>query len=786
MNASIRRYPKVGDIFFIDENGKKRFVAGSDVTTEEADALQAVGVVFHTMGERFLVVGGQNTTTKKWSAVADYEIAAIPSESGSYAVKLLSETVGDFTYTKSEGTIEEFVAQLNTWLASNATKWEAYMYNGKGYLQMSTYDAYESTVGIAGTTLVKLIGNELAASTTSLNYNEHGDSHDWGLGMCRQRIEEYCKTSTRAECNPTTRLNGVTQIMGILPCSETYFNGELGDGLRENFPTYQDYIDDCMVRTWELNRGIMQYRDGRELTNLLLPKKVLIKGVETPCYSAAHFANDFDCGVEGYGAGTFYLPSMHELGLLMLGITSSTTKALDPVNVALSKRTGWTQISSTASRWSCCRYYTGSAWSYTSSGYTSYYYFSTGFTVSAVSTFTLSDEEFTSTEQNVIRKIPKYGDIFIIQEGKKRFVVGSTATKEFIDSQQAVGVVYNVNGKTFDVVAGVNDLTFPWSIACDFEITTIPSESGDYAVKLQNVDLGNFTYIKSNGTKAEFVEQLNTWLSDNAPKWEAYVESEDVAILQLSDYTVYENTCTITGCTLVKRVGSEIAAETNSTCRNQVLQRTIYNGCCRARLEAWVTNATDKINNPTTRMNGATQLFVTFPCSKAYYDGELGDGLRENFPTYQDYLDACMVRTKEVGIGIMKYHDGKLIAGKLLNKKLFVRGVERDAYPAAVWANEFDSGVEGYGSGTFHLAGMSELSTLMRDLTNGTSFPMDAVNVSLGKRTGWSRISVTAGRWSCCQYNSDSAWSYYNGGICINNGFYGRLCVSAVARFTLD
>ena len=385
---TIKKIPEVGDIFIIVD-GKKRFVSGSDCTKEFIDQQQAVGVVYYVQGKTFYVVAGNNTTGKKWSVVADYEITAIPSESGSYAVKLLNVAVGDFAYIKSEGTIEEFVTQLNTWLASNAPKWEAYMYNGKGYLQMSTYDAYESTVSIAGTTLVKLIGNELAASTTSINYNEHGDSHGYGLGMCRQRIEEWCKASTDSRCNPTSRLDGVTQIMGTLPCSETYFNGELGDGLRANYATYQDYIDDCMVRTWELNRGIMQYRDGRELTNLLLPKKVLIKGVETPCYSAAHFANDFDCGVEGYGAGTFYLPSMHELGLLMRGITSDTTKALDPVNVALSKRTGWTQISSTALRWACCRCNTGHAWHYSSNGCAYGNGFYSVFTVSAVSAFTL-------------------------------------------------------------------------------------------------------------------------------------------------------------------------------------------------------------------------------------------------------------------------------------------------------------------------------------------------------------------------------------------------------------
>ena len=386
---------------------------------------------------------------------------------------------------------------------------------------------------------------------------------------------------------------------------------------------------------------------------------------------------------------------------------------------------------------------------------------------------------------NIIRKVPKVGDIFIIVDGKKRFISGSECTEEFINKQQAVGVVYNVSRTTFDVVAGVNDKIFPWSIACDFEITKIPTESGDLAVTLQNASVGTFTYTKTDGTKAEFVAQLNTWLETNAPKWEAYMESEDVAILQLSDYTDYEGACTITGCTLVKRVGSEIAAETSSICRNQVLQRTQYNGCCRARLEAWATNATGKNNNPTTRMNGTTQLFVTFPCSKAYYDGELGDGLRENFPTYQDYLDACMVRTKEVGVGIMRF-DGKTVSDKLLNKKLLVRGVETSAYPAAVWANEFDSGVEGYGSGTFHLAGMSELSTLMRDLTNGTSLPMDAVNVSLGKRTGWSRISITSYRWSCCRFNSNSAWTSDSYGICYNYYYYYRFYVSAVARFTLD
>ena len=78
---------------------------------------------------------------------------------------------------------------------------------------------------------------------------------------------------------------------------------------------------------------------------------------------------------------------------------------------------------------------------------------------------------------NTVKLYPSVGDIFIIVDGKKRFVSGADATEEFINKQQAVGVVYDVHGRSFDVVAGVNNKTFPWSVACDFEIETIPTES---------------------------------------------------------------------------------------------------------------------------------------------------------------------------------------------------------------------------------------------------------------------------------------------------------------------
>ena len=387
---------------------------------------------------------------------------------------------------------------------------------------------------------------------------------------------------------------------------------------------------------------------------------------------------------------------------------------------------------------------------------------------------------------NTVKLYPEYGDIFFIdKDGNKRFV-GQDATTEFVNSIDAVGVVYDVNGRTFSVVAGVNDQLFPASIACDYDITCIPRESGDYEVTLNSAVVGNFTYTNTNGTKSEFVSQLNTWLETNAPKWEAYMEDDNTAILQMSTYDTYENTVSISGCTLSKRVLSELEATTNSKNRNQIGQTATYSGCCRARLGEWASTNTSSGCNPTTRMNGTTQLFVTYPCSEVYYNGELGNGLRENFSTYDDYLDACMCRSREFKNGIMQYTDGKPLADKLLNKKLLVWGVENDAYPCAVWANNFDCGVDGYGAGTFHQSSMSELAILMCNITLGTKQPLDAVNTSLSKRTGWSQISSTSRRWAAGRCNTSNAWHYNSGGICIYTYFYVRLPVSAVAHFTLD
>jgi len=391
MNNILKDRPSVGDIVVI-LNGKKKFVSGTECTSDFINSLDAVGVVYSVQGNLVRIVGGSNTTGKQWSCVADYEITAIPASSGDYTVTLNGVSQGDFTYTKDSGTIEEFTTQLNTWLAAQAAgtkakKWEAYTNDGHSYLQMKTFDEYESTVSIASTTLVKLIGSELADYTVSYTLNAVKQQSVYN-GMCRDRLEKWARNNSDANCNPTAVMDGVTQLFVTFPCSFAYYNGEKGTGLRAHFATYEDYLDACMARLFELNKGTMQFRDGKLMTSLLNAKTVLKNGVETPAYSAADWAAKYNTGVEGFGAGAFWLPSMFELGLLMRDIKTDFT---DKVNQALAKKSGWSQINPGSYRWSVSRYDSDGAWRYNDGGFTNGSGFYGSFSVSAVSAFTLDD-----------------------------------------------------------------------------------------------------------------------------------------------------------------------------------------------------------------------------------------------------------------------------------------------------------------------------------------------------------------------------------------------------------
>lgn len=385
---------------------------------------------------------------------------------------------------------------------------------------------------------------------------------------------------------------------------------------------------------------------------------------------------------------------------------------------------------------------------------------------------------------NVLKRFPEVGDFVVKTADGIRFV-SCECDKDFIDNLDTPGVVYWHRGRKVGIVGGVNDIVQKWAEVAWWEIESIPAESADCVVTLLNQNAGTFRYEKTSGTIEEFTAQLNEWLKIHAPKWESYYRSGK-GYLQFSDYDAYERKVSIGGATLSKKTGEEVAEFYANMSRNQILAKSQYNGMCRARLYDWAHDNTNAYNNPTTEMNGVTQLFITFPVSEIYFNGDFGWKLRERFKTYDAYLDACMARPFEIGNGCMQVRSGKMLCDRMKDTTVLVRGVEKPAYPAVNYAVNYDAGVEGFGSGSWWLPSMSELAILMRDITYNTSKPLDVVNKALNKKTGWSKISSNIIYWSVLSSSSDYSWYYDNFGVCNRYGhFYLRFAVSVVSAFEI-
>ena len=397
-----KKRPRIGD-FVVVVNGKKRFISPDTATSELINSVPVVGKVYDVQGKLVRIVGGINDHSEQWSNVCDFLL--VP-DSGLFneqvahilEVKLQNTVVGNFEFTPTiapdaayKNKIGDFTRQLNEWLSTNAPKWEAYVNdNDEGILQLSTYDSYESTCTITSCTLTKLVGSELAAETVSDLKNENGQDFNYYQVMCYNRALSYFATNGSTPATAPTNI-----VANTAPVTRSYFEeNELGANLRALFGTYENYIAKCMAHLRELNVGIMRFRSGKEMTAKLLTKTVLKRGVEECPYSQAVWANHYaptfnGAAIEGFGVGTFWSPSMYELGLLMRNLKTDHS---DPVNSGMTLVTGWSRINPASNRWSCCRYSTNSAWYCSNTGIVSNYgYFCYSLTVSAVSAFNLED-----------------------------------------------------------------------------------------------------------------------------------------------------------------------------------------------------------------------------------------------------------------------------------------------------------------------------------------------------------------------------------------------------------
>lgn len=195
-------------------------------------------------------------------------------------------------------------------------------------------------------------------------------------------------------------------------------------------------------------------------------------------------------------------------------------------------------------------------------------------------------------------------------------------------------------------------------------------------------------------------------------------------------------------------------------------------GCCRAQL-------LDNINKgnitPTSNMlnifevPGKARMPV---CKTAFDDNPFCEILRNNFATYDDYIDSMMIK-----IPCGKGSVGKFKSGKEITYKLF----DSATSPAKSWVEGIDINAPKLEAGNWYIPSALELGQIMRDITYGTTFwnsadislNTDIVNRVLFKLNqfdsrNWSMISGWTQRWTCSLYNSNQAFIYE-----VNFGTFG-------------
>ena len=123
------------------------------------------------------------------------------------------------------------------------------------------------------------------------------------------------------------------------------------------------------------------------------------------------------------------------------------------------------------------------------------------------------------------------------------------------------------------------------------------------------------------------------------------------------------------------------------------------------------------------------------------------------------------------GGSITEFPSGKENTYKLANCTFLdnATGEQSPLYLAANWAASISLNAPKLGKGNWWLPSSAEITEIMRDITDGTSFweaNPDIINRVLAKlrNSGWSILSASTYRWTSSRYNQFSAY-IFNGNV---------------------
>lgn len=184
---------------------------------------------------------------------------------------------------------------------------------------------------------------------------------------------------------------------------------------------------------------------------------------------------------------------------------------------------------------------------------------------------------------NVITTNPQCGDIIFHDAAKKVFFVkldtynASAAPSGWVP----MGVVAYREGDKAAIVSPSSSQSYRFLNVLRMDVTGMKLDGVEHtsSVVLDGVASGSFVYIAT--TKAEFAQQLNTWLSTHSPSGYPYscyldLDDSDRVILQYDNYSKHPSTTTMSGMSLAYTMDVEGAGYRHIV-RSGDITRGIFN-----------------------------------------------------------------------------------------------------------------------------------------------------------------------------------------------------------------
>ena len=448
--------------------------------------------------------------------------------------------------------------------------------------------------------------------------------------------------------------------------------------------------------------------------------------------------------------------------------------------------------------------------------------------------YTSKTKKITINGVNVIVDTPKVGDVMCVtrytdendsllpaDQQEVVWIDGlSINPKQLSQEYEPVGICVAINGNKAMVRYREERYNIKWSAGERWELPnlSIMNDGAEHTlqIKLNNkVNPNPFTFTAES--RLEFVNKLNTWFLANNTDYSAELVELDTDLPATDtsddkDVDSYRNRVIVNArfdessgwntfsmidvntnkqITTTRAIGKHIKAVNWYYINNGFTRNYNGGGCCNTKYYDFYSFYGENPSSAMTSINTST-----YPVNLSAFTSNVNcQILRDNFATYDEYVDSMMVKYPcGAGGTITEFPSGKENTYKLADCTFLdnANGKQEPLYLAANWAASININAPGLQAGNWWLPSSAEMAQMMRDITYDTSFWVakpDIVNRVISKfnsisNSGWSMLSASTYRWTSSRYDQYGTYGYDgNPGYLGSNYFYYTITVAPITLY---